>query len=216
MLKDFFEKYINNLYEIRSSNSNGKAQPSLFHVSYSGRCHRMRFFKRAGVEPSEKPSVSSIKAMYVGDIYHKIVKDILHDSGVLYKEEEKVIDDHRKGFIDAIVETNEGLVIYEFKSVNVFKFQKNTLDLGHAMQAYTYYLMYDKEPIVDVKVLYISKDNLDMQEFNVKEIKDIDYITKKDWETLINYWEKHELPPPVPVENWECEYCVFKEVCKKY
>ena len=95
---------------------------SKFRVSDSGRCHLMRFWKRQGKEFSDEVDRRTRRVFEVGHIFHEWLQEGLLKAGVLVEKEFKVEDIHRAGHADAIVMTEQGLVLYDFKTVHSKKF----------------------------------------------------------------------------------------------
>lgn len=185
---------------------------SKFHVSDAGRCHLYRFWKRKAVEPTDLPSTRALRIFEVGNVFHSWLQDVLDKSGNLISKELTVEDQHRKGRIDAIVNINGQKILYDFKTVHSKKFSYDQLDAHYCMQAYTYKTMLN-QPVDDVKVLYISKDDLRLYEISVYGLKDIDVKVRNDWESLIESWVKDKEPEPNP-NDWECRYCIYKTRCR--
>jgi CRISPR/Cas system-associated exonuclease Cas4 (RecB family) len=210
MLTEIIAKYIQEKRqaEIRDN--------SKFRVSDAGRCHLMRYWKRQGKPASDMPDDRAQRIFEVGNVFHVWLQDVLTETGRLFEKELRVEDTHRIGHIDAIVHTDKGLVLYDFKTVHSRKFhwkRKEGMngDLHYAMQAFTYSTML-RTGVVDVRIAYISKDDLCIEEVSVLQIDDIAEYVYQDWLTLISAWERRERPTPNPAE-WECKYCIYRTEC---
>jgi len=146
---------------------------SKFRVSDAGRCRHMRYLKRLGVEFSDEYESRVLRVFEVGHVFHRWVQAVLEEKGLLFAKEYEVEDEHRLGHIDAIVKTEEGLILYDFKTVHSKKFNfldRVGVDEHYSMQAVSYYLLLPEEirkEIVDVRIAYISKDDLRIAEFSV-------------------------------------------------
>lgn len=211
MIAEFIDRYVQEKLE-KEERDNSK-----FRVSDAGRCRYMRFLKRLGVEFSDKYENRVLRVFEVGHVFHRWLQDALEEKGLLFAKEYEVQDKHRLGHIDAIVKTEEGLVLYDFKTVHSKKFNyldKVGVDEHYSMQAVSYYLLLPEEirkEIVDVRIAYISKDDLRIAEFSVLSPEVIEK-TEEDWEVLITAWEKGKEPEKNPKE-WECGYCPYKTLC---
>jgi hypothetical protein len=84
-------------------------------------------------------------------------------------------------------------------------------DLHYAMQAFTYATML-RTGVVDVRIAYISKDDLCIEEVSVLQIDDIAEYVQQDWATLLAAWVRQETPKPNPAD-WECRYCIYRTEC---
>ena len=190
-----------------------------FRVSDAGRCHLMRFWKRQGKPFTDQPDERTRRVFEVGHVFHRWIQDILQKKGLLIAKELEVKDEHRIGHVDAIVRyADDWLVMYDFKTVHSRKFhwkkkEGGNGDLHYAMQAWTYYQMCNLD-IHEVRIAYISKDDLCIDEILVSDYDSIGSKTREDWEMLITAWEKGEEPKPNPMD-WECKYCVYRSICKK-
>jgi len=189
---------------------------SKFRVSDAGRCHRMRYWKRQGKPASDLVDSRTMRVFEVGHLFHKWVQNILLKQGVLEGMEVRVEDIHRIGHADAIVRTQTGLVLYDFKTVHSRKFhhkKKEGADIHYLMQAVTYASMLPVG-VEDIRIAYISKDDLCIEEVSVFEFADIEELARKDWNDLIGAWEKQIEPEPIPQQEWECKYCMYRTACK--
>jgi CRISPR/Cas system-associated exonuclease Cas4 (RecB family) len=192
---------------------------SKFRVSDAGRCHLMRYWKRQGKPASDLPDGRTQRVFEVGHVFHKWLQDILKAKGLLVECEVKVEDIHRIGHADAVVKGNRddnGFILYDFKTVHSRKFhwkrKEGNGDLHYAMQAMTYALLLPFG-VDDIRIAYISKDDLCIDEVSIFEIdNEIADKTKTDWRALILTWEKGEEPQPNPMD-WECKYCIYRTEC---
>lgn len=189
-----------------------------FRVSDAGRCHLMRYWKRQGKPASDEPDARAMRVFEVGHVFHGWLQDLLQEKGVLKAKELPVEDTHRIGHLDAIVMEEEWLILYDFKTVHSRKFhwkkkEGGNGDLHYAIQAFTYAVMLPF-PVADVRIAYISKDDLCIEEVSVLELfRDIGERTRQDWYTLIDAWNSQTEPTPNPMA-WECKYCIYKSSCQ--
>ncbi len=211
MLGEIIDAYIagKNAEQLRSHDK--------FRVSDAGRCYLMRYWKRQGKPFTDEPDSRTQRVFEVGHVFHRWLQNLLEAKGMLIEKEKKVEDIHRVGHIDALVMTEQGLVLYDFKTVHSRKFHYKRKEGGngdkhYAMQAYTYAQMLPFG-VADIRIGYISKDDLCIEEVSVDEAIEQDVID--DWNTLIELWEKQIEPPAQPQYEWECKYCVYKSICQR-
>jgi len=75
-------------------------------------------------------------------------------------------------------------------------------------------MLRDKYPeLTDLRILYISKDDLCLKEMPVLITDKIVKEVEKEIEDLTVFWEKQEEPRAIPKEAWECKYCPYSDTC---
>jgi len=191
---------------------------SKFRVSDAGRCRLMRYWKRQDKPASDLPDERQLRVFEVGHVFHVWLQDILKPKGALI--EVPVEDEHRIGHVDAIVQSDEGIILYDFKTVHSRKFHHNRReggngDIHYAMQAFTYATMLPpslQRELTDIRIAYISKDDLCIEEVSVFRYPALPEKTKDDWEILTECWNSQKEPNPNPLP-WECKYCIYKSSC---
>lgn len=187
-----------------------------FRVSEAGRCRLMRFWKRKGKPYSDPFTDRVLRIFAVGHIFHSWIEDLIEKSGWDVKIEMKLEDEHRRGVLDLLVRTDEGYVLYDFKTVHSRKFDylDKEKDMHYIHQLITYKIMLKEQEGIDVndlRLFYISKDDLRVREvpvFHDQYIKE----TMMDWKILTDYWNK-DIEPKPNAEPWECRYCVYRSIC---
>jgi len=184
-----------------------------FRVSDAGRCRLMRFWKRQGKPATDIPDARTYRIFEVGIIFHEWLQDLLTEKGILIEKEKEVEDIHRRGHIDAIVKNGERLVLYDFKTVHSRKFNylKAESDIHYHFQVVTYAMMLPYG-VEEIRIAYISKDDLRIMEVPVNT-DGIEEGVRKDWDTLLLYWQEQKAPPPNP-KDWECKYCIYRSSCE--
>ncbi len=207
MLANLVDEYI------ETKRSSETRDISKFRVSDAGRCHLMRFWKRQGKPFTDEPDARTYRVFEVGHVFHVWLQDLLAEKGLIVGKEFKVEDKHRLGHIDALVMTEQGLVLYDFKTVHSRKFhymKNGDGDRHYMMQAYTYATLLPLG-VTDIRIAYISKDDLCISEVSVDEA--IEQNVMDDWNMLLSAWERQEEPEPHPMD-WECKYCNYRSSCK--
>jgi len=206
MLTEIIDTYI------AEKNANSQRENNKFRVSDAGRCRLMRFWKRQGKPVSNDFDERTLRVFEVGNVFHIWLQDLLQEKGLLVEREFEVEDAHRIGHIDALVKNGNGLILYDFKTVNSKKFSyiKKEGDIHYAFQVASYAMMLPFG-VSEAAIVYISKDDLRIAEMPV----DLDGIKSKvtdDWTILIQAWENQVEPTPNPM-SWECKYCNYQSSC---
>jgi CRISPR/Cas system-associated exonuclease Cas4 (RecB family) len=188
-----------------------------FRVSDAGRCHLMRYWKRQGKPLTDEPDARTQRVFEVGHVFHVWLQDLLKEKGLLIEREKEVEDIHRIGHVDAIIQNEQGLILYDFKTVHSKKFhykrkEGNNGDIHYHMQAYTYAMMLPFG-VADIRIAYISKDDLCIEEVSVMDTDDISEYVQQDWHTLVSAWNAKLEPEPNPM-SWECKYCGYTSSCQ--
>jgi CRISPR/Cas system-associated exonuclease Cas4 (RecB family) len=145
------------------------------------------------------------------------VQDILTQQGLLKMKEFVVEDEHRKGILDAICHYEDKVILYDFKTVHSRKFHymRNAeidapQDMHYCLQALTYEAMLPF-PVDSVRIAYISKDDLCIEEI---EVPDFSTELTDDWQKLITCWTYQQEPTAKPMD-WECGYCSYRSGCEQ-
>lgn len=195
-------------------------QPSgKFRVSGAGQCYIKRIAEKEGYQPSDPYEARKLRIFAVGNIFHYWLQEVLEKQGLLVGRELEVEDEVKKGHIDAVVQIDGKKILYDFKTVHSQKFfyLSNGIDLHYCMQAWTYKMLYEKQigqKIDEVYVVYVSKDDLLFHEVDVSKVEKIDQLTKEDWDGLLRVYKKEEKFQG-PKNEWECQYCIYRSICKE-
>lgn len=217
-LKDILEKSL--IPEPYISTSKKKK----FYVSDSGKCHRMRFLKRLGVESETDPeNIHWNWTLSMGNLIHEYVYEKLTAQGILVNNEGTVENDHFKGKFDAIVKDGEGgKILVDIKSANPYKIkylEKGETDEFTRKQILTYWLMLREEGVTDLKKatgVYVNKLPSQRSSNTVFYTRDwylteaIEKELKEEMEELVQYWEAKEIPEPTPQPDWMKDYNSFE------
>jgi len=65
----------------------------------------------------------------------------------------------------------------------------------------------------DCRILYVSKDDSRWMEIGVPYTDEAEERFIQEIMTLRGYWDRQQLPPPDPFQEWERKYCPFPTVC---
>lgn len=197
-----------------------------------GNCLSGRYYERLS---DGKEEIDPRKAMLfsVGDAFHEWVYRKVRDSGIRAVFEESLEDEalHMVGRLDMRLEREPRIwTVYDIKTVHSKSFwwrekNGNSAQPQHILQLTAYLMMLKaKYPKLtfEGRLLYISKDDLVMQEVDVPyDGKNVAYITQT-LTTLNDAWEKKVAPPHEPdvvsesgkwVVNWKSRYCLYHHLC---
>ncbi|MDH5020368.1 CRISPR-associated protein Cas4 [Halobacterium rubrum] len=192
------------------------------------RCHRRQLYSDHNA-PEEEPDPSGI--FWTGskleeELLLPFLKDTAADLGAYVQNSIWVdysIDTHAgplqfKGSTDPVIVDAEATPILptEIKT-------RATLDnltspnRTHRAQLHAYLVGLSEEYGIELRtglIVYVSRESLDIQTFRV----DFD---EAFWEDVLLEWAathtqhrlEEELPPATPEDEWECEYCSYRERC---
>ena len=119
------------------------------------------------------------------------------------------------GYADVVLKNGDGKVVWvgEIKSTRGIEIKKKEgVASNHHRAQLHLYLNFLK--CWDGAVVYVERgDLLKLVQFD--EQLDLDFVDKilKHFESAHVYIKDDEVPPPMPVEQWECRYCAFQKSC---
>jgi len=117
------------------------------------------------------------------------------------------------GRADAVISDGKDLYVLDIKSMNSMIFRNlNQPKEEHInqIQLYLHYL----DPKKGI-LLYVNKDNQELKEFEVVYDSKRTHSLLKALSELKTKIDSNIIPPRIPEwpENWQCQYCQFKEIC---
>lgn len=211
--------------ERKTKERSGKWNPSSL-----GQCYRRQYWNRLNIPQSNPPDVRTLSIFKVGNLFEEFVFSLMP---LEIERQVKTETTDCLGYADGVFE-NE---VIELKTQHSRKFwhvnkEKNeTQQQGiefsitqhnpeHIMQAGFYAVTLGKEFI---RLIYISKDDLCIDEYQIKMTDEIKKKIEDEFKTLNYYWDKKELPPAVPrlypdkkLGGFkECQYCFALDFCKQ-
>lgn len=193
---------------------------SFWHGSESGKCMRMRFYRRQGIKPAPFDD-ATLRRFEVGDMFHEWLQKILKTQGVLLSCEELLKDTklNFSGHYDALIKIGDHLILYDFKTVNsgAFSyFNRDGFPEYDKMQlmSYAYFLRQRFPNLEECRMFYISKDDARVEEFSVWYSQKWEDKILKELNTLNKYWALGELPPRV-TEDYHSISCPNAWQCAK-
>ena len=215
-LSKVIDNYIRNKPNFRDN--------SFWHGSDAGMCARKRTYKRQGLS-GEAFDDRTLRVFEVGHMFHFWLQDLLNKQRVLLSCEEELKDTELNylGHYDALVKIDDRLILYDFKTVNSMAFQyymREGFPPYHKMQlaSYCYFLRRQFPELTEMRMLYVSKDDLRVEEVEIPYTQELEDKVLKELEILNKNWEKGELPPRIVKDYhdiydddaWQCAKKVGK------
>ena len=212
-----------------------------FSASSAGSCHKKQILKVNGNKGS-RPDKRVQRLLRLGTIVHKDFENAITDWAdnkledkviKVFSEKEVVIPEiNVVGHLDIAIEHGAEVSVYDVKTVASYKWSKQfgwkknrdkNPSTNYELQLGTYGIGLANELEIEPHKVYLylawyNKDNSGMK---IKEVPAFWMDNAFEyWTDLIETQEKSEndpskiMPgtPNVPVMNWECKYCEFKDI----
>jgi CRISPR/Cas system-associated exonuclease Cas4 (RecB family) len=207
MLKELIDKFYLDRQKDREQHH--------FYITDAGKCARAVFFKFKNA-PRREIEANILRLFDHGDHIHQLImKPLLSIREVHVVASEVNIPPQEliSGRADAIVSDGKNLYVVDIKSMNSMIFRNLEAPKEENIDQIQLYLHYFKIP--KGILLYVNKDNQNLKEFT------IEYDRKRTLNLLkaLNETKKkidsNIIPDRLPdyPQNWQCQYCQFKEVC---
>jgi len=187
-----------------------------FYITDAGRCGRAIFFKFKNV-PRKEMEANILRLFDHGDHIHQLImKPLLstRDIHVVASEVDIPPQEVISGRADAILSDGKELFVLDIKSMNSMVFRGMNEPKEENINQIQLYLHYFKIP--KGILLYVNKDNQDLKEFVVSYNPAKAEALLSDLTNLKKQIEEDVVPSRIPTypNDWQCQYCQFKEVCK--
>jgi len=185
-----------------------------FYITDAGKCSRAIFFKFKNV-PREKMEPRVLRMFDHGDYIQMQILNNLFSLGIVRASEVKIPPQELiSGRADAIITLNNELYVVDFKSMNSMVFKNLTEPKKDNINQIQLYLHYFKIP--KGILLYVNKDTLELKEFLIEHDPAIAQKLLKDLTDLKTKIDSNVVPQRIPgwPEEWQCQYCQFKEICQ--
>lgn len=170
-------------------------------ASSAGYCMRKSILERLKVPYVEKEQDARLQRVFTsGHIFHSWIQGVTKDAGVSVAQEDELVDEKLmvKGHFDDLIQTEKGLLLIDYKTVNsnAFKYKKDTPSHYHTMQlgTYLYMLRKDHKDLAEARITLISKDDLRMKDQPLLWTPALEKKVVEYWTTLNGYWKKKQLP----------------------
>jgi len=185
-----------------------------FYITDAGKCSRAIFFKFKNV-PREKMEPRVLRMFDHGNYIQMQILNNLFSLGIVRASEVKIPPQELiSGRADAIITLNNELYVVDFKSMNSMVFKNLTEPKKDNINQIQLYLHYFKIP--KGILLYVNKDTLELKEFLIEHDPAIAQKLLKDLTDLKTKIDSNVVPQRIPgwPEEWQCQYCQFKEICQ--
>jgi len=202
-----------------------KRKKRKFYVSDMGKCHRMRFLKRKGINQEFSPHVYWI--LKIGEMYHDLVYNALESKGLLLESEDYVSNQHFVGRFDGIVKGEEKgkKDVLSIKSAGSYPFQKvlkGQLSDENVAQMMTEIYLLQKEKKLDIDtglILYVNKepsDKLPHISYQTERLRLTNWRKEKikeEMDIMVDYWINDKIPS-CTCPAWMKPYNSFQPLCQ--
>ncbi|MEK6883779.1 MAG: hypothetical protein AABY22_29390, partial [Nanoarchaeota archaeon] len=204
-----------------------------------GGCLGGAYFRRKGETPSNPPDARSLRIMRMGK---KIEEMVVEDFQNYFKDKPEILLLDTQGYLLdeelsasarydlLIVHRNLPPLVYEIKSVNSKAFwwmakEGFKIKPEHELQIQWYLKkLIEKYPDIEGRVLYVSRDDLVIQELNTSYNPEIAKQSEEKFRLLNECWRNQTLPPVEPAVvfndanrkwqvNYKARYCSHHSLC---
>jgi hypothetical protein len=198
----------------------GKYSPSSL-----GRCYRLQYWNRKD-EPKSNPVDERTERVFkAGNLFHNFVQDLILKVKPDSQIELLIEDDNFKGFADMVI--NDEVVDIKSQHSRAFWYRDGKKwgdvesEIKHHILQVVWYAYKLGKP--KARIIYVSKDDLCIQEYSFPVEKYIAEI-EKEVVDLNLIWKEQKLPPPKPRaygvdkktgKAKDCAYCSWKDTCEK-
>ena len=212
------ENYLKTSFEAKEEKKERR-----FYISDMGKCMRMRWLKRKGIDSEFSPHVYWI--LQIGNLYHDYGYKALEAQGLLLEAEDYVKTEHFIGRYDGIVKNDDKKSAFDFKSCGGWKMNKvvgGTEDDEFSISQLLTYVMLLQEDGKDVTneafLVYINKEPSDkcphaffqraytLTKWRRKQLKE-------EMDSLVDYWIKNKIPK-CTCPAWMKAYNAYQPLCQ--
>lgn len=188
-----------------------------FNVSDAGLCYRARTYKRLGVPSQVKMTGADLRKMMSGTASHEKIQYLLKRTGNIILAEDEVGTEHRVGHPDGVIIENGEMAVIDFKTIEKWAMgwiKKKGAKKNHELQLFTYWVDLRKIiPNLNHGLLfYMKREDWEAKPFNYIWNDNIEQMVNDEWNPLIEYWVREELPPCTCSEDYDgagVKYCKF-------
>lgn len=187
-----------------------------FYITDAGRCPRAVFFKFKKA-PREEMEARILRMFEHGDYIHQLImRSLVAARGVRVVTAEVDIGPQTiiSGRADAILSDGKNLYVLDIKSINSMIFRKLDQPKEENINQIQLYLHFFKIP--KGILLYVSKDNQELKEFQVSYDRKRAETLLAELTNLKTKIDSDIIPDRTPgwPDDWQCQYCQFREICK--
>jgi len=209
---------------IKSREEEDSKVPSKFwKASELGLCMRKAIFRRLGVKGAPL-TARELKTMKAGELFHKFMQELTKKTGISVEQEMFLEDEELeyRGKIDDIVKLGNTLYVFEYKSEHSKSFDwrkksEEKISKHHIIQGMSYLHFLIKKykgktnygDIKKVRWIYISKDDMRMDELEIEYTKEWGEFIENILKSLSDSLKKKKLPKPIDFIRdkefgWQC------------
>ncbi len=186
-----------------------------FYITDAGKCPRAIFFKFKNV-PRKEMEARILRMFEHGDYIHQLImRPLLSIRGIHIVASEIAIPPQEliSGRADAIVSDSKEMYLLDIKSMNSMIFKSLEQAKEENIDQIQLYLHYFK--ISKGILLYVNKDTQELKEFIIPYDKSRAQVLLDNLNQLKIKIDSNIVPDKILdlVDNWQCRYCQFKEIC---
>ena len=207
MLKELIDQFY-------LENQKNKEQ-TRFYITDAGKCPRAVFFRFKNA-PREPMEARIMRIFEHGENIHRNIFNILYRLRLGVTTEIPIPSQEIiSGRADAILCVNNENYVLDIKSMNSMIFRNLTQPKEEDIYQIQLYLHYFN--IKKGILLYIDKDQQEIKEFFVEYDEALCKSLLEKFYGLKDLIEQNKIPPRLSdySKNWQCNYCQFKDTCKK-
>ena len=186
-----------------------------FYITDAGKCPRAVFFKFKNA-PKEPMDARIMRIFEHGENIHRSIFSVLYRLKIGVVTEISIpAQEIVSGRADAILCIGEKNYVLDIKSMNSMIFRNLTAPKEENVYQIQLYLHFFK--IEKGILLYIDKDRQEMKEFFIDYDENLCKGLMDKFHALKGQVEQGIVPARLAdyPRNWQCDYCAFKDVCKK-
>jgi CRISPR/Cas system-associated exonuclease Cas4 (RecB family) len=205
----------------RERESHKKREPGIFYASEAMQCQRKIYI--SVMHPERKKEKMPLGLFHMAKLAERSIIDCINAKpGICVQEQiglKKKIS-HKSiihGYIDFALLDDNGKVtdVFEIKSIgNISYIAKATeAKLHHRAQLQCYLQAKDCN---SGGVIYVERGDIGkIKQFDDAKDKKLWDLIKDNFNELYDYMNDKSIPPPIPIESWECKYCEFNKGCEE-
>lgn len=191
-----------------------KEREGYFYVTDASACKRKVFYDFKKDIPKTDVDTSILRKFVQGNSIHEKLVSILEKAGVVIAKEIDIPENQYNihGRVDALLEINGEKIILEIKSIADYGFRKlKEPKREHVYQLQLYLFFFN---IKKGYLLYESKDNQNLQQFEVKLNINTVKRALKNILAIEDYIKSGIVPPrDFPKNSWQCKSCTYRKHC---
>lgn len=219
-----------------------KKEYKSWRCSSLGSCPRKHFYARLGIEPTSPPDERTQRVFEVGNIFHEWIQSLVMDTTISQPDdaivEQELYDQELDlgGRYDMRIKTRGKDILFDIKTQHSRAFwwmlqkakgytKKDGTKIPptpiseqkkeHRQQLGGYMLMLKRmgAPVDEGRMLYVSKDDLCMEEITFHLTPELEKSVLDELAMLNKHWAEKTLPPCTCAEMYDgkgIQYCNFQ------